>query len=75
MLYVKWLTKRKWAYPLFLLVIVATIVSLSLTPGSDGTAAAADPELILENDFEDGTTQGWSPRGDAVLEASTEAAN
>lgn len=31
--------------------------------------------LVVENDFEDGTTQGWSPRGGSVvLEVSTEAA-
>ncbi|MBN1428650.1 MAG: endo-1,4-beta-xylanase, partial [Anaerolineae bacterium] len=44
-----------------------TITMVSPPPG--------EVEIILENSFEDGTTQGWSPRGDAVLEASTEAAN
>ncbi|MBN1312980.1 MAG: carbohydrate binding domain-containing protein, partial [Anaerolineae bacterium] len=75
MLYTKWLTKRKWGHLLFLFIAVAAIAGLLLAPGSGDVAAAADPEIVLENGFEDGTVQGWASRGDAVLEASTEAAN
>ncbi|GAB4213154.1 MAG: endo-1,4-beta-xylanase XynA [Roseiflexaceae bacterium] len=36
---------------------------------------AADPTIILQSDFEDGTTQGWVPQGAITLAASTEAAH
>ena len=32
-------------------------------------------QTVVQNDFEDGTTQGWVPRGTAVLTNTTEAAN
>lgn len=38
-------------------------------------AAAADPSSILQNDFEDGTAQGWTPQGPVTLAASGEAAH
>jgi hypothetical protein len=36
---------------------------------------AADAQMVVSNDFEDGTTQGWIPRGSALLTNTTEAAN
>ena len=36
---------------------------------------AADAQTVVSNDFEDGTSQGWIPRGSAVLTNTTEAAN
>jgi endo-1,4-beta-xylanase len=36
---------------------------------------APPPGKIVQNDFEDGTEQGWGERGDAVVEAVTEAAH
>jgi endo-1,4-beta-xylanase len=36
---------------------------------------AADPQVVVQNDFEDGTTQGWIPRGPVSLASVTEAAH
>ena len=38
-------------------------------------AAAADPVVVVQNDFEDGTVQGWVPQGSVTLAASIEAAH
>src|SRR4051812_37084273 len=42
-----------------------------------GPVAAADPApvIVLTNDFEDGTAQGWAPRGAAVVAPSTTVAH
>jgi endo-1,4-beta-xylanase len=37
-------------------------------------AAPAAAQTVVQNDFEDGTTQGWIPRGAVTLTNSTEAA-
>jgi len=36
---------------------------------------SADAQTVVSNDFEDGTTQGWIPRGPVLLTNTTEAAN
>lgn len=59
---------------LTLLVMFLTITGLLFISGSRHTLYA-DDHILIENDFEDGTTQGWGPRGDAIVEASTEDAN
>jgi endo-1,4-beta-xylanase len=38
-------------------------------------APPAAAQTVVSHDFEDGTTQGWGPRGSAVVTNSTEAAN
>ena len=38
-------------------------------------AAPAAAQTVISHDFEDGTLQGWRPRGTAVVENTTEAAN
>jgi endo-1,4-beta-xylanase len=38
------------------------------------SARAADPTVIVQHDFEDGTTQSWGPRGSAIVASTTEAA-
>ena len=45
--------------------------------GLAGLASAppADAQTAVSNDFEDGTNQGWIPRGSAVLTNTTEVAN
>jgi endo-1,4-beta-xylanase len=40
-----------------------------------GAARPAAAQTVIQHDFEDGTTQGWTPRGSAVLTNTTEAAN
>src|SRR6185295_16155840 len=37
-------------------------------------SAQAAAQTVVQNDFEDGTTQGWIPRGSVVLTNTTEAA-
>jgi hypothetical protein len=37
-------------------------------------ASTLGAQTVVQNDFEDGTTQGWGPRGGAVLTNTTEAA-
>jgi hypothetical protein len=36
-------------------------------------AAPAAAQTVISHDFEDGTPQGWRPRGTAVVENTTEA--
>jgi endo-1,4-beta-xylanase len=75
MLRKKSLAKRKWGSSLSLLVVFAAITSLLFPTGPYHNVAAADPVVVAQYDFEDGTEQGWVGRGDAVLEAVTEAAH
>jgi endo-1,4-beta-xylanase len=35
----------------------------------------AAAQTVVQHDFEDGTTQGWIPRGSAILSNTTDAAN
>lgn len=41
----------------------------------NGRAAVAQTTFVVQNDFEDGTLQGWIPRGTAVITNTTEAAH
>jgi endo-1,4-beta-xylanase len=75
LLHKKWLAKRKWVSPLSLFVVLASIAGFLFLPGPFGNVAAADSEIVAEYDFENGTEQGWVGRGDAVVEAVTEAAH
>lgn len=52
--------------------VAAALVSTAVALCSPHSVAA---QTVVQNDFEDGTTQGWIPRGTAVLTNSTEAAN
>src|SRR5215475_13850586 len=49
------------------------LVSFLLLTASLGFTQAPPP--VVQNDFEDGTVQGWIPRGTAVLSNTTEAAH
>src|SRR5947208_13793184 len=39
------------------------------------SVAFAQTTSVVQNDFEDGTVQGWVPRGTAILTNNTEAAH
>ena len=54
----------------FILVVAMAYSSILLKP----LPARAQSGPIVQNDFEDGTLQGWIPRGTAVLTNTTEAA-
>src|SRR6185503_5930195 len=58
-------------------VSLASLLLLSyLFPlGLSKPARAIAATIVVQNDFEDGTTQGWGPRGSAVPAASAEAAH
>jgi endo-1,4-beta-xylanase len=49
-------------------------LAASSLPGVQ-SARAAEPTVIVQHDFEDGTTQGWGPRGSALVASSTEVAH
>src|SRR5438046_1355753 len=60
---------RRWMTSLLLL-------GFALPSGLVGDRViAADPQVVVQNDFEDGTTQGWIPRGPVSLASVTEAAH
>ncbi len=81
-------TGRIWLFVIIALVVLAAIVGLLLRPRPqpDVTAtiepteivtpeASATVELLAapgEYDFEDGTTQGWVPRGEASVSVATD---
>jgi endo-1,4-beta-xylanase len=62
-------TLRRHASSLPLLAAVAVGLAGLSSPRS------TDAQTIVSNDFEDGTTQGWIPRGTAILANTTEVAN
>jgi hypothetical protein len=51
---------------------VKYLVSFLLLTASLAFTQAPPP--VVQNDFEDGTVQGWIPRGTAMLSNTTEAA-
>jgi endo-1,4-beta-xylanase len=60
---------RRWMTTVLLL-------SLFFPAGFVNRAAlAADPTIVVQNDFEDGTTQGWASRGSAALASVTAVAH
>lgn len=63
-----------WMRLAAILIVVASL----LTPGSapEPQVRAAEPTVIVRSDFEDGTTQGWEPRGSGVsVSAVTEVSH
>ncbi len=52
---------------------ILAVFSLGLSGLAVPSPAAA--QTVVQHDFEDGTTQGWVPRGTAVVTNTTEAAN
>jgi endo-1,4-beta-xylanase len=52
------------------LLVIGLLASFGLLSASLATA-----QITLQNDFEDGTNQGWIPRGSAVLTNTTEQAH
>jgi len=67
---------RTWAARLVVSLLagwVAALASFSVAGVAQTTDAAQT--TIVQNDFEDGTLQGWIPRGTAVLANTTEAAH
>ncbi len=68
-------TRAKFS-ALCLFVVLVSLASFAFPRGPYRNVFAADPEIIAQYGFEDGTTQGWAPRGGGVtLAASTEAAH
>ncbi len=61
--------KRVW-----IAAVSALCVSASLAVAAP-PAHAFDPVVVMNSDFEDGTTQGWFGRGAATLAATTDAAH
>jgi endo-1,4-beta-xylanase len=71
--------KRLWACPLSLFAALVAIVSLvfPIAPSLDVIAKPLAPQdtLIVEYNFDDGTEQGWTGRGDASVDAVTDQAH
>ncbi|HEY0734399.1 MAG TPA: endo-1,4-beta-xylanase [Herpetosiphonaceae bacterium] len=53
-----------------ILAIIMTMLAPHSFPAP--TAHAADPVVLVQSNFEDGTTQGWGPRGSGVVVAATD---
>lgn len=51
---------------MILAIVMSLLAPLSFTLP---TAHAAEPRVLVQSDFEDGTTQGWGPRGSGVVVA------
>lgn len=65
--------RRAWPYGLLALAVAASlavVVPLTNAP----TARAAEPVTVTTSTFEDGTTQGWTPRADESVQASSATA-
>src|SRR5690242_12255993 len=60
---------RRWMTLLLLLSLLFPIGFVNRA------ALAADPTIVVQNDFEDGTTQGWASRGSAALASVTDVAH
>ena len=56
-------------------LILPLLAAVAVGLAGLSSALSADAQTVVSNDFEDGTTQGWIPRGTAVLTNTTEAAN
>src|SRR5689334_11641209 len=62
--------------PKFARNIAAAFAPLFLCGFAVSTAIFAQPTTLVQNDWEDGTLQGWTPRGDsAVLTNTTDVAH
>ncbi|MBV9791691.1 MAG: endo-1,4-beta-xylanase, partial [Chloroflexi bacterium] len=57
---------------MILIILISLLAPRSLMPQ---TTHAAEPVVLVQSDFEDGTTQGWGPRGSVTLAAVTEASH
>lgn len=58
---------------MILIILISLLGPHSFMPH---TTHAAEPIVLVQSDFEDGTTQGWGPRGSGVtLAAVTEASH
>ena len=57
---------------MILIILISLLAPRSLVPH---TTHAAEPVVLVQSDFEDGTTQGWGPRGSVTLAAVTEASH
>lgn len=57
-----------------MLVMFLAMALLLVVSGFPSRTTLADSHVIVQNDFEDGTTQGWGPRGSVTVEAVTEDA-
>jgi endo-1,4-beta-xylanase len=56
--------------------VLATAATVFVAWGADAPpAAAADPVVVVNDTFEDGTVQGWAPRADEVVAHSTAVAH
>ncbi len=65
-------------------LIIGLFLSLNLSSSNkilkayaqdNGAGDDFEPKVIAEYDFEDGTNQGWTPRGEVTLEVVSEAAH
>jgi endo-1,4-beta-xylanase len=54
-------------------LLAGLVAALLATPAFAVPAQAAPPEVVLANDFEDGTTQGWFARGGTVATSAATA--
>jgi endo-1,4-beta-xylanase len=52
---------------------VATAAAMAIPVLAAAPAGATDPVVVLNSNFEDGTTQGWFSRGTAVLSVSPDS--
>src|SRR5690606_32828726 len=53
---------------------VAAAAAVAVPVATAPPAQAAEPVVVVESTFDDGTTQGWGPRGGETVAASTAAA-
>lgn len=63
-------------YPCTSCSTVTTVKHTPSTPAPSATLKPTEvPEVLKEYDFEDGTTQGWVPRGEASVSVATDIVN
>ncbi|MEV4465254.1 endo-1,4-beta-xylanase [Micromonospora echinofusca] len=70
-----WTRRRRLLPGLLALACLATVAVAAAVPLSTPSARAADPVLVLDATFEDGTTQGFRPRADETVAVSSAVAH
>ncbi|WP_164848652.1 endo-1,4-beta-xylanase [Paenibacillus sp. DCT19] len=64
---------RKWWSLCLTMVMVISVLPLT-SLGKIGAEAASEGELLLSHSYEEGTSQGWIPRGNVTLAVTEEDA-
>ncbi|MEY8744657.1 carbohydrate binding domain-containing protein [Bacillales bacterium AN1005] len=64
---------RKWWSLCLTMVMVISLLPLT-SPGKISAEAADEDDLLLFHSYEEGTSQGWTPRGSVTLAVTEEDA-